>query len=365
MLRASPASDSYSISEIVPHSRPTLGREEEAALSEVLTSGQVACGPNACALEAAAAAHFGNPDAVATGSGSQALLLALKSLGLGTGNRVAIPAFTCSAVLHAVEWSGSQPVLLDTWEGELAPRPGSLEQIAGDVDAVIVVHPWGHPLDASNWTGTAPVIIEDCAQSIGAVWNGEPVGSTGDAAVVSFYATKMLCAGEGGLLSAERDEVNDLARNLRDYDGKTDWAPRFNFKMSDIQAALARVQWSRLQEFIDRRKELARLYDSEVPALGLTPVKPQPGAEPSYYRYICWCPGDVSRLLEYCEKQGVHCRRPVPVTLDRLLSVPPLPNTSEAWRRLISLPIYPNLCEDEQARVLEVLEEASKEGLVE
>ncbi len=364
MLRASPASGSSSISEIVPHSRPTLGGQEEAALREILTSGQIAGGPYVCALEATAATYFGNPDAVATGSGSQALLLALKSLGIGPGKRVAIPAFTCSAVLHAVEWSGSHPVLLDTCEGELAPRPASMEHVSGDVDAVIVVHPWGYPLDASIWTDSAPVVIEDCAQSIGAAWTGEPVGSTGDAAVVSFYATKMLCAGEGGLLSADRDEVNDLARNLRDYDGKPEWAPRFNFKMSDLQAALARVQWSRLQEFLDRRIELARCYDSEIPALGLTPVTSPPRAEPSNYRYICWCPDDVSPLLEFCERRGVHCRRPVPVTLDSLLNEPPLPNTADAWRRLISLPIYPDLCEDEQSRVLEVLSEASEEGLI-
>lgn len=364
MLRASPASGSSSISEIIPHSRPTLGGEEEAALSEVLTSGQIACGPNVCALEAAAATYFGNPDAVATGSGSQALLLALKSLGAGPGKRVAIPAFTCSAVLHAVEWSGSQPVLLDNWEGELAPRPASVEHVSGDVDAVIVVHPWGYPLDASIWIGSAPVVIEDCAQSIGAAWNGEPVGSTGDAAVVSFYATKMLCAGEGGLLSARRDEVNDLAGDLRDYDGKEEWALRFNFKMSDLQAALARVQWSRLPEFLEIRRQLARRYDSEVPSLGLTPVTVAGGAEPSFYRYLCWCPGDASPLLDYCEGRGVHCRRPVPVTLDRLLKLPPLPNAGEAWRRLISLPIYPNLCEDELSRVLEVLKDASEKGLI-
>ena len=134
--------------------------------------------------------------------------------------------------------------------------------------------------------------------------------------------------------------------------------------MSDLQAALARIQLSRLSEFIEKRKLIAARYDSEVKALGLTPVTAPSEATCSNYRYICRVSDNLSPLLDFCLAQGVYCRRPVPVTLDRLLKQPLLPYTLEAWNRLISLPVYPSLSADEQDRVLEVLELARTEGLL-
>ena len=363
MLKVSPASGSSSTSDTIPHSRPTLGNLEGAAVSRVIASGQLAQGPEVSALEKEGARILGHAGAVATGSGSQALLLALKCLGLGNGTRVAIPAFTCSAVLHAVEWAGAEPVLLDVAENELAPFPSILGGLSEPVDAAILVHPWGYPLDASAWKSAVPLLIEDCAQSIGALWDGRPVGGEGDASIISFYATKMLCAGEGGLLSTSSIDTAEEARDLRDYDGKTEHARRFNFKMSDLQAAVARVQLSRLPEFLEKRRRLAQRYDEEVTGLGLRPVETAPEATPSYFRYLCTVP-DVSRLLAFCNSHGVHCRRPVPVTLDRLLHQLQLTNTLLAWNRFISLPIYPALSDTEQDRVLEVIAKAAKEGLL-
>ncbi len=352
------------MSEIIPHSRLTVGEREREAVMEVFSSNHLAQGHQVDSLEREAADHFGHPNAVAVGSGSQALLLSLKSLDLGEGCRVAIPAYTCSAVLHAVEWSGAEPVLLDLADGEIAPDPSALDELDDPFDAAIVVHPWGYPLDTSAWRQKVSIVIEDCAQSIGAAWAGQPVGAVGDISIVSFYATKMLCAGEGGLLSSRTWKIADRARDLRDYDGKSEYARRFNFKMSDLQAALARVQLSRLPEFLEKRKLIAARYDSEVKALGLTPVSVPSEATCSSYRYICWVSDNVSTLLDFCLAQGVYCRRPVPVTLDRLLKQPLLPNTLEAWNRLISLPVYPLLSADEQDRVLEVLELARREGLL-
>lgn len=349
------------MSEPVPHSRPTLGPREQRVVEAVIESGQIARGPEVAALETEMADLLGHSGAVATGSGTQALLLALVSAGMGPGSRVAIPAFTCAAVLHAVEWSGAEPVLLDCAAGKPWPDPGSLEG-RGAVDALVLVHPWGYPLDPEPWREQVPIIIEDCAQSIGARRRDRPVGSFGDAAVVSFYATKMLCAGEGGMLSSSDRSLLEMANDLSDYDGRPTHARRFNFKMSDLQAAMARVQLARLDEFLERRRDLAARYDAETEALGLTPVVPDGDASCSHYRYLCWSPGDVSALLDYCQQQGAHCRRPVPVTLDALLGESALINTRRAWEGLISLPIYPSLTDDEQNRVLDVLNSARREG---
>jgi len=266
--------------------------------------------------------------------------------------------------LHAVEWAGAEPVLLDVAEGAIAPDPAAMDSAGTLPDAAIVVHPWGLPLDTTAWKEVVPIVIEDCAQSIGARRESTPVGAIGDVAVFSFYATKMLGAGEGGVLSAADEAIIERAVDLRDYDGKAEWAPRFNFKMSDLQAALAIAQWSRLPEFLERRALLADRYHEPFRSIGLTPILPDPGSLGSWYRYLCWSPTDTADLLEFCNSQSVHCRRPVPVTLDRLLGSDPLPNTREAWHRVISIPIFPSLTEDEQDRVIEVLGEARERGLI-
>lgn len=349
------------MSDPVPHSRPVLGTAEEEALLRVLRSGQLAQGPEVAALEKEAAPRLGHTDGVAVGSGSQALLLALRSLGLGPGDRVALPAFTCAAVLHAVQWSGAEPVLLDNRPGGIAPGPEELTAV-GPVDGAVLVHPWGYPLDPAPWRDQVPRLIEDCAGSVGALWAERPVGATGQAAVLSFYATKMLCAGEGGLLASSDPDLLERARDLRDYDGRTTPAVRFNFKLSDLQAALARAQLERLDAFLDTRRRLASRYDRAVPGLGLEPVSPLPGSRPSWYRYLCRAAGDVTGLLEHCERNGVHCRRPVPVTLDRLAGGPVLPQARLAWQRLVSLPIHPGLSDQEQERVIAVLATAPGAG---
>ncbi len=349
------------MSDPVPHSRPVLGSAEEDALLRVVRSGWIAQGPEVAALEHEAAPLLGHPDGVAVGSGSQALLLALRCLDLGKGCRVALPAFTCAAVLHAVQWSGAEPVLLDNRAGDIAPSPEELD-VAGPVDGAVLVHPWGYPLDPAPWLAAVPLIIEDCAGSVGAAWEDRPVGSFGRAAILSFYATKMLCAGEGGLLASSDPGLLERARDLRDYDGRTTPAVRFNFKMSDLQAALARTQVGRLPGFLAARRRLADRYDQAVPGLGLEPVRPHPGARSSWYRYLCRAAGDITGLLEHGERHGVHFRRPVPVPLDRLTGDRPLPQARLAWERLVSLPLHPGLTDEEQERVIAVLASAPVPG---
>ena len=348
------------MSENVPHSRPTLGSRERDAVDAVITTGQVAQGPQVRGLETDLAGWLGRRDAVAVGSGSQALLAALRGLGIGPGHRVAIPAFTCSAVLYAVEWSGAEPVLLDTAEGALAPSLDQLEA-AGEVDACILVHPWGYPLDPAPWVEAVPALIEDVAASMGARWEERPVGLDGRAAVFSFYATKMLCSGEGGAVLSDDQGLIDGVRDLRDYDGGTGRSRRFNFKMTDLQAAMARVQLSRIGEFLERRRTRAVRYDGEVEGLGLVPVRVEEQGEPAWYRYLCWSPVEAGRLTSLCQDRGVWCRRPVPVPLYELTGTPPLPNTREAWEHLVSLPLYPSLTDGEQSRVLEVLAEVLRQ----
>ncbi|MFO7768235.1 MAG: DegT/DnrJ/EryC1/StrS aminotransferase family protein [bacterium] len=348
------------MSDPVPHSRPTLGPRERDAVDAVITTGQVAQGPQAAALERDLSGWFHREGSVAVGSGSQALLAALQALGVGPGHRVAISAFTCPAVLYAVQWSGAEPVLLDTAEGSLAPSLRQLEE-AGEMDACILVHPWGYPLDAVPWTEAVPVLVEDAAASAGARWEGRPVGSSGRVSILSFYATKMLCAGEGGAVLSDDPGLIERVRRLRDYDDGEGELKRFNFKMTDLQAAMARVQLTRLGEFLERRASRARRYDLEVEGMGLVPVRVEEEARPAFFRYLCWSPVDVGTLTGRCQQQGVFCRRPVPVPLYRLTGGPELPNSREAWHHLVSLPLYPTLTEGEQTRVLEVLNDVLEE----
>src|SRR5712664_4068124 len=245
---------------IIPHSRPTLGDDDAERVARVVRGGQVAQGPEVEGFEGELTRLLGAADAAAVSSGSVALELALRTLEVGPGDEVIVPTYACDAVYHAVTRCGATPVLADA-------DPETLGLSAADATrrrtartrAVIVVHPFGLAVDLDDFQALGVALVEDCAQTLGAVLGGHPVGARGGLAVCSFYATKLLTTGEGGAVTGRADLVA-RARDARDYDERDDLTPRFNYKMTDMQAALGRSQLVRLDAFIARRRALAARY---------------------------------------------------------------------------------------------------------
>ncbi|MFE6965592.1 DegT/DnrJ/EryC1/StrS family aminotransferase [Agromyces sp. NPDC057679] len=363
---------------------PWLGEEEIAAVAEVIASGWVAQGPRVAEFEARFAAAMQADHAVATTSCTTALHLALVVAGIGPGDEVVIPSFSFVATANAVRYVGAVPVFAD------------VDAVTGNLDAatvaaavtpatraVIVVDQGGVPVDVEAIRAVVPrelVLIEDAACGAGSTYRGAPVGRGADVAAWSFHPRKLLTTGEGGMLTTDRREWADRARRLREHAMSVSAAERhrsvlpalevyeevgFNYRMTDLQAAVGIVQLGRLPEIVARRRELAARYaDAVADRPGLRLVGDPEWGEANFQS--CWLEvGPESGrtregLLEALAASDVSARRGImaihrqPPYRD---AVAPgrLPVTERLTDRTLILPLFHQLTEAQQDRVIAVL----------
>jgi perosamine synthetase len=255
---------------VVPHARPFLGVDEEEAALRVLRSARLAPGAEAARFEGLLSRLAGAADAVALNSGTTALTLALRALGVRDGAGVVIPSWTCAALLHAVAGAGGRPLVCDVEPDTLALDPDRLRKgPAAAARAVVLVHPFGLPIPVEPYRAAGRAVIEDCAQSPGARLQGRPVGSAGDASVFSFGPTKLLtCGGPGGGLASGDPSIVRAARDLAGHDENDDAVLRLNGLMGDLHAAVAAVQVGRLAVVVTRRRAIVERYEEAFQGFG-------------------------------------------------------------------------------------------------
>jgi dTDP-4-amino-4,6-dideoxygalactose transaminase len=200
-------------------------------------------------------------------------------------------------------------------------------------------------------------VIEDCAQGLGAKLAKQRVGTFGEVAVFSFYATKLITSGEGGMLLSGDPEILMRAKDLRDYDNRDTFVTRFNYKMTDLQAALGRSQLQQLGRFLQQRRTLASLYAEGLASLSCQlPPSPQGRV---YYRYVISVEDDVHTLIQSLAAKDIEAARPIYRPLHRYLNQRGYPGAEEAWKTHLSLPIHPSLTAGEVGRVCASLGENS------
>ena len=338
----------------IPHSRPTLGEEEAQAAARVVASGQLAEGPQTAHFEREFAAFLGQPHAIAASSGTAALHLVLAAMGIGPGDEVILPSFVCSALLNAVNYTGAEAVLADIEAATLNMDPlDAARRLSRRTKALIVPHMFGLPADLDRLLELGVPIIEDCAQSVGAFHGSRPLGSRGRAAVFSFYATKVLAAGEGGMVVTSDRELADRVRDLKTYDKRDVYRTRFNYKLTDIQAAVGRIQLGKLSHFIHRRRQIARRYRT---AFEMLPMRLPPDSPAHiYFRFVADVVTDSAAVIRRAAQQGIGCELPVHTPLHRLLNSGGFPQTESAWRQCLSIPIYPSLADSEVEKIIRVI----------
>jgi perosamine synthetase len=323
---------------LIPHNSPTLGEAEKAAAARVIDSGWVAQGREVEAFEEEVCRYLGLAagHCVALSSGTSALFLALWVLG-ARGKRVAIPVYSCAAVRNAVVMAGAEPVPIDSAQD--SPNIDMNQAAEGRTEVIIAAQMFGTP-SRLNFRGAAPHVIEDCAQAFGAAIDGRPVGLNGSVGVYSFYATKMLTSGgQGGMLVSGDKSISDAARDYREFDCRRDRIPRFNLQMTDLQAALGRVQLSQLENFVRARRHTHSLYLSA--GLDLWPKEPSSGIEPCCYRAILRT-DDPAQVIERLAQEGIGAI--VPVAEWELLAEPDgFPRAASLSRTTVSIPIHPSL----------------------
>ena len=352
---------------MINHSKPTIDEADIQAVAEVLRSGHIAEGEVVKKFEAEFSRFIDVRHSLATNSGTSALHLALLALGLGEGDEVIVPSYVCTAVLNAISYTGAGARVADIKTDDFnLDVDDAKRKINQKTKAIALPHMFGAPADIDEVLGLGVPVIEDCAQSIGATYKGKRVGSFGALSIFSFYATKMMATGEGGMLLTNSDSLFERARDLRDFDERDNYILRYNYKMTDAQAALGLSQLARLPSFIERRCEIARAYSrmqtegisshiGTVGHIGL-PV-PKPDREMVFYRYVIKVEGAVEEYTGRLRKEGIEAKRPVYRPLHSYLGLDSrdFPGSEETWRRALSIPIYPSLSDDEVEFILKAV----------
>lgn len=349
----------------IPHSKPSLGPEELRAVTEVLRSGQITAGPMVAQFERGVAAYIGLHGGVAVSSGTVALELALRALGVGHGDNVILPSYVCSAPWLAVQRVGAQARLVDINPTTYNLDPQKVRKArTSRTRAVIVPHMFGLPADLTSLQALDIPLIEDCAQTLGAMEQGRAVGSVGTLTVCSFYATKLLCTGEGGMVLSNDEALLERVRALREYDK----APSLNSaagncKLTDLQAAIGVAQLNQLGEFLEKRSALAALYRDVLPAEMFTVPAVPAGRTHVYYRFVVRLMKGLQSADEFTDylsrlaHRGLQCRKPVFRPLHRYLDLPDFPASDDADASAISLPIHPSLTEEAIRQAAHILQE--------
>ena len=340
----------------IPHSKPSLGKEEAAAAAEVVRSGYLAEGQRTAELEATLADFIGVKHASAVNSGSSALHLALLALDVGAGDEVIMPSYVCTAVLNAANYVGSTPVLADVEDSlNLCPRDAK-RKLSRKTKAIIVPHLLGNPAAMDEIAELGPPVIEDCAQAIGATLSRRDqlqAGARGTVSVFSFYATKVLAAGECGAVASSSGCLIGKIVDLKDYDERRTYRVRYNYKCNDLAAALALCQLRKLPRFLAQRRAIAQHYASSLADV----CRVLPGADAieqaACFRFVALKPGRASAVTARLQEQGISARRPIFRPLHRYLGLRGFPESERAWRSAVSLPIYPGLSGAERDRVVQ------------
>lgn len=353
----------------------------DAAIRRVLEAGWYIQGEEVAAFEREFAAYTGSKHGIAVASGTDALIVALRGLGVGPGDAVITVSHTAVATVAAIELTGATPVLVDI-DDYWTMSPTALESVLKDwpkqapkPKAVIPVHLYGQPAAITDIAAIAErhglILLEDNAQAHGATLNGRMVGRWGKAAAYSLYPTKNLGAiGDGGIITTDDDALADTLRAMREYG----WRERYisgiagmNSRLDPLQAAILRVKLGNLPADTARRQAIAARYNTGLAGLGgLGLPAVRPGAAPVYHLYVVDAGARRDELQAKLKERGVGTliHYPVPVHLqpaykDRVAMGPGgLPRTERAAQSVLSLPLYPQLGDAEVDAVIAAVRQA-------
>ena len=348
---------------MIPVAKPIIGDAEIEAVVAVLRSGKLVQGEVTEQFEQEFARLVGTRHAVATSNGTTALHLALLAHGVGPGDEVITTPFSFIATANAALYVGARPVFADICEDTFNLDPEEIEaRITPRTRAIIPVHLYGHPaemapiLDIAARHGLA--VIEDAAQAHGAAVDGRAVGTFGTGCF-SFYATKNVITAEGGIVTTDDDEVADRVRLLRSHGQRERYRHEilgYNFRLTDIQAAIGLAQLARLEELTARRIANADYLTRNLPEHVVTPTV-RPGNRHVFHQYTIRVPERrdemAQRLREAGVGTGVHY--PIPIHQQKLYADlgyrDSLPVAERASREVLSLPVHPALSESDLAEV--------------
>ena len=364
--------------EMIPAAHPLIGEEEVDAVCRVLRSRMLAQGKEVAAFENEFSAQLaGGASAVAVNSGTSALHLGLLASGIGAGDEVIVPSFTFAATGNAVALTGATPVFADIDLDTFCLNPDSVENaITERTKAIMPVHLYGHPAPMNELKALADkyslMLFEDAAQAHGARLHGQFVGTFGAFGAFSFYPTKNMTSGEGGMVTTTDQTIARNVRLLRNQGMEQRYANELiglNNRMTDIHAAIGRVQLTKVGQWTKQRQAHARFFDTHLE--GVIVPRVAEGATHVYHQYtIRLIDTDRDRFMKALDKEwGVGSGVYYPIPNHRLESLKPyapsteLDNTLRATREVLSLPVYPSLTDQQRERIVEAVNTLARAGV--
>src|SRR3989338_3097954 len=352
-----------------------LRKELDAAISKVIDGGQFILGENVAALEKEFAAYIGTKDAVGVASGTDALHLALKACGIKQGDEVITSPFTFVATAEAIAYCGATPVFVD-----IEPNTFNIDasritrKITKKTKAILPVHLYGLACNMAEIGKIASEhglkVIEDCAQAAGATFQNKQVGSFGDAGCFSFFPTKNLgCFGDGGLVTTNDDKIADELRVLRGHGSRKTYhydIIGYNSRLDELQAAIIRVKLPHLEKYINSRREIAARYAQKLKDLAGLRLSAEPSGFRHTYNQFTVRLNKRDALFEDLKNKRVGAMVYYPLSLHLQKAFAGLkhnagefPECEKAQAEVISLPIFPELTEDELGKVVLAVREFS------
>jgi perosamine synthetase len=387
----------------IPLSKPDIGEREIEYVTRALRSGQLSLGPAVEEFEAAFAAYVGTRYAVATNSGTSALHLCVKALGIGCEDEVLTPSFSFPASANCLLYERALPAFVDIDPETLNLDPIEIRRVLAReyswdsgrrravnsrsgriLKAILPVHVFGFPCEMGPILEIARefnlVVIEDACEAIGAEWNGRRVGTFGDAAAFAFYPNKQLTTAEGGMIVTDNPEVASVCRSLRNQGRREDgqWLLHvrmgYNYRLSDVHCALGLAQLERIDEMLSARERLAALYSERLRGIPeLVPPLDTPNGKRGWFVYPVRLRGSAPRVLRDVlmaglKERGIASRayfgaihRQPYFQEIQVSSRRPLPHTELASENCVALPFFPSMTEEQLNEVCAAVREILRE----
>lgn len=363
---------------MIPIARPMISDDEIQAVTEVLKSGMLAQGKVVEEFENAFAKYVGVKNAIAVSNGTISLDIALKSLDIKQGDEVIVPSFSFISSANAVLFQGAKPVFADVDERTFNINPeDAVEKITDKTKAIIGVHLFGHPFDVKAIQEICAdynfYLIEDSAQAHGAEYEGKKVGGFGIAGCFSFYATKNMTTGEGGMITTDSDEIANLCRLLRSHGESQKYCHTmlgYNYRMTDIQAAIGLAQLNKLDKLDEMRIKNAEYFNRGLKISGLNTPYKKKGVKHVYHQYAVTIeeeegfPMSRDKFMKYLKQEGIGCAIHYPLPIHKQPLYQQVGYTEENVQcpvatalsdKILSLPVHPALTEKDLMYITETI----------
>jgi perosamine synthetase len=366
---------------MIPISKPIFDKEEINEVKKVIESGFVAQGKKVEEFEKKFSNYINTNHAIAVTNGTVALDIALKAAGIKQGDCVITPSFTFIATANSILFQGAKPIFADVDEKSFNINPNDvLEKITNKTKAIIGVHLFGHPFNIKAIQDICEdhnlILIEDCAQAHGAEYDGKRVGNFGLSGCFSFYATKNMATGEGGMITTNNDEISNMCRMLINHGESQKYHHTilgYNYRMMNLQAALGLVQLNKLDKFSEKRINNAEYLNQHLKIQGLNTPSKENNVKHVYHQYAITIedgfPLSRDEFMQYLQKKGIGCavhyplpihKQPLYEKLGYIDETVQCPISIELSKNILSLPIHPLLTEKDLKYIVEIINNITK-----